>query len=159
MKIVGSIYMLVAPNLGCHYIGSTKNGVADRVSVHKSNYRQWLKTGGNCCSSKEIFRDIDWYDEIISVKEYETEQDLRKDEASWADMLETQCVNKNSSGGIENMKEYHKNYYEKTKNNKRKCGCGSVVRYYGVASHKKTKKHTEWQNNMPFNTPSQLIKH
>ena len=155
--IVGSVYMLVAPNIGCHYIGSTKNSVADRISVHKSNYRQWLKIGGNCCSSKQIFKDIDWYSEIISVDEYKTEQDLRKAESAWATMMETECVNKNSSGGIDNMAEYHKSYYENNKNNKRKCRCGSVVKYYGMATHKKTKKHREWVGDVPFNTPSQLI--
>lgn len=166
MTITGSVYVLVAPNIGCHYIGSTKNSVVDRVSVHKSNYRQWLKIGGNCCSSKQIFKDIDWYHEIISVAEYETIEDLRKEESAWAGMMETECVNKNSSGGIDDMKEYHSKYYAKTKNKKRKCGCGSVVKYYGLSSHKNTKKHRDWYmeskwngGNMPFNTPSQLINH
>jgi len=140
----GSIYVLCAPNLGIHYIGSTTLPVCDRVAIHKSNYRRWLR--GGCegyisCKSYQIFRDFDWSYDIIESGEYEDKKSLLRQEAMWMRCEEFNCVNKSRNLGIENMRQYLKRYYQDNKHKTIVCECGEEVSYYSLAGHKKSKRH------------------
>lgn len=143
--ITGTIYALVAPNLNIHYIGSSINNVISRISTHKTQYRNWLRTGGvtSCCCSKEIFRDIDWDYKILKIGQYDSERDLRKEEYQYAlnSPLDSLCINKNSAGGIEDMKEYQTRYRKRKRDVMIHCECGIDVKYYSLSGHLSSKRH------------------
>ena len=132
----GFVYGIYSPNLNKWYIGSTINSVKSRVSVHKSNYRQWLRIGGYCCYSREIFRDIDWTWKVLEEVKYRTHGFLRERERYWMGVKD--CVNNNT--GIPDMKVYHKRYRDNKKEEMVHCECGQDIAYYSVHSHKKSKK-------------------
>jgi len=143
--IYGYVYRMVSPNTGRTYIGSTTSDPKNRISVHKSSYRNWLK--GDClsyiCRSKDILRDIDWFWEVIAQGEFESRKELRKAEAYWMGFEPNKLVNKNNCGGIEDFKKYHSEYYRNNKHKRVHCECGQKVAYFSLTSHKKTKKHSK----------------
>ena len=106
------IYKIVDNTNGNIYIGSTCKKLCDRMSAHKSAYKNY-PAKSKYCSSFEVLKN-DNYD-IILLEEYPCEnvEQLRAKEREYIDKLE--CVNTSIPG--RSKAESDKNYYE---NNKKK---------------------------------------
>ena len=153
------------------YIGSTtKSTLAQRMTTHRSNYKQWKKGKYNHTTSFNLFEKYDIENcRIYLIESYpcETRDELRAREGHFIKTLK--CVNKCVAGRTdeeskkiyyeENKKsilENQKINYEKNKETilakkleKHTCICGCEYTYVHYQRHCKSKKHVDFILNNP----------
>ena len=129
------------------YIGST-NDYYKRYIHHKS-----------ICNIKTIklyqyIRENGGWDNFemleIGVVDYETSEELRKEEQKWIEDLGATLNDIRAYRSSEEQKQYQKEYmvgYKDIKNKKRivkiQCECGTIVSKCNLKRHRKTKKHIQ----------------
>ena len=112
----GKIYALRSYKTTMIYIGSTTQTLSQRLGGHKGDYKRWLKTNKNWCSSFEIIKQGDCYIELIEYADCKTRAELRKKEGETIRKLD--CVNKVKyveGKTIEETKQYRKKWDEDNK--------------------------------------------
>jgi hypothetical protein len=112
----GKIYKLTSSQTDKVYIGSTIRSLNDRFSNHKCSYKSWLKSQMNNITSYDLLQYDDVKIELIKEFPCETKKELEKEEGKI--ILENNCVNKHVAGRTK--KEYHRIYWNKNKEEKRK---------------------------------------
>ena len=139
-----SIYKLTDLDTGRVYIGSTKQKLSRRLSIH----RHFSKTGKGCTC-----KDFNWNN--VEIEEIElVEVDHFQRERYY--IQNTDCVNKNRPARTEEeRKEQIKEYDEKHKEQRKEyrkeyrkqkitCECGSIITRGALARHKISTKHQEF---------------
>lgn len=115
------IYHKTLENSKC-YIGSTKQPIKNRFSVHICHYKMYMKgLLKNCCKSYLLFDEYGI--ENLKIEALITNDDLNKRETIERFLIENSlyCVNKNIPGRTVNEYyrdkgfKYHLQYYEKYK--------------------------------------------
>jgi len=162
----GKIYKLVSPHTDKIYIGSTcKKYLSQRLTKHKSHYKDWLKDNDNINFSS--FRLFELGDvEIILIENFNcnTKDELLKKEREYIEKFKEiivnkqrplitheerkEYINKYREEHKEEIKKKVKEYREKHKeeiNEKIKqkydCICGKQPRISGKIQHEKSKYH------------------
>jgi hypothetical protein len=151
----GKIYKIVSPMIEICYVGSTYKTLKYRLTKHKGNYADYLRTGSS--EYMTSFELIGRYDDIIIIliENYpcETKEELLKRENYWINLIP--CFNRNNAIDFrinkrkyairnrEHIKEYQKNWYQKHKEEINKnsviCDiCGVVIaQKSNLSRHKK----------------------
>jgi hypothetical protein len=112
----GKIYKLTSSYTDKVYIGSTINSLNNRFSVHKCDYKSWLKSQRNKITSYDLLQFADVKIELIKEFPCETKKELEKEEGKL--ILENNCVNRCVAGRTN--KEYRDEANkEKIKENKK----------------------------------------
>ena len=155
----GKIYKINVDGSDLVYYGSTCQTLAQRMTAHRSSYKNW-KAGTNKkkCTSHKIF---EIGDPIITwIEDYpcEREEHLVARERWYMD--NNPCVNKQRPGGRtikeyreehkDKIAEYNKKYWASNKDKISKkyyCDCGCELRIIGKSRHEKTPKHIEKMRN------------
>ena len=115
----GKIYKIVANTDEEYkpYVGSTVQGLAERMGGHRSNYKRWKEKETTLCSSFELFDKFGITKcKIILLEEYPCENimQLLMKEREWFDKIE--CCNKVIPyRSVEEKFEYQKEYYDEHK--------------------------------------------
>lgn len=166
----GKIYSIRSHNTDLIYIGSTCQPLSKRLSKHKSNYKNWLKTGKTQYTSYKIYElDDNPYIELIVNYPCSCKDELRREEGKYIRSLE--CVNRCIEGrtkkqwyadnkehikeiqkkwneaNIDKVKEIKKKYRETNREKMKQpltCDCGSTYRKCDKARHERTNKHIEF---------------
>jgi hypothetical protein len=171
----GKIYKLVSPHSNKIYVGSTcKKYLCQRLSQHKSNYKEWIKNEKIYISSFELFELGDVEIVLLESVNCETKDELFKKEREYIDKYKDIIVNKLKPSRTrkekneqtkkyraknkEKMKQYReenkeriKKYYEDNKekiNKTYECECGSILRIYEKTRHLKSLKHQKYLNSL-----------
>jgi len=169
----GKIYRLVCSETGNQYIGSTTQTLPQRKAGHKKpsntcmsklfiNPDIILIETYPCDTKDELHKRERFHIEnnecvnlttptrttkewLIDNKDKNSEtlkkyQEKNKDKIK---KLKNEYYQKNKERQLEKNKEY------KEKNNEYiTCECGSIIRLYNITTHKKTKKHIDYQNSI-----------
>jgi calcineurin-like phosphoesterase family protein len=125
--------------------------LCQRLSTHRSNYRNYLKGIYNNVTSFEIIKHDDY--EIILIEDYpcNSKEELNRRERYFIESIV--CVNKHHPGRTQ--KEYHidnremcaakaKKYYARNivkLKARHDCECGGHYRYDSKHNHLKSKSH------------------
>lgn len=117
------IYRIVDNTNGNVYIGSTKQGVSNRVARHRS----YLKNEGEYCSSCEVIKNNDYFYEQIDTCHKEERKELERYYINYT----PNCINKKKLNFCK----------QEWANSKITCECGATVNRGGLSRHKETKKH------------------
>jgi len=133
------------------YIGSTKH-FDKRYNDHKSNCNNPKSKYGNIKLYQYIRENGEWdnFEMLeIGVIEYESYEELRKQEQMWIDDLGATLNDVRAYRSIEYTKEYNRQYmtgYKDIKNKKRNekivCECGVIVSKCNLKRHLKGRNHT-----------------
>jgi hypothetical protein len=108
----------------------------NRLSLHKSHYKRWLKKQSSYCSSFEIIKSKDAQIELLEECECNCTKLFRELEGKWQKKLN--CINKYVAGRTN--KQYvkdRKDYLRKRIN----CECGSYYQRVHKTDHFKSKRH------------------
>jgi adenylate kinase family enzyme len=93
----GKIYAIRSHLTEQIYIGSTcEPTLAKRMTKHRTNYRDFLRIGGSCSSSRFILEFGDAYIELIELFPCEFKDELTRREGEL--IRENNCVNKRIAG-------------------------------------------------------------
>ena len=146
----GLIYRIDCNETGDCYIGSTTQGLANRIADHRSKYKEWKKGNrSNCCSFPIIERNNFTY-ELIEYFPCKNKMELHRKEGEFQRSME--CVNKLIAGRTmkewkddnkEIIKEKDKKYRE---DNKEKIKEKNKV-YYDDNKEKVNKRNKEYEEN------------
>ena len=119
----GKIYCLRSHQTDLVYIGSTVQGLAERIGGHRKDYKVWLKHTNHYVSSFELIKYDDAYIELIENYPCNTKSELLRREGEI--IRETKnCCNRRIAGRTvaewffdnkEKMTEYNTKYYQKNK--------------------------------------------
>jgi hypothetical protein len=110
----GKIYKIVANTDEKYlpYVGSTIQGLAERMGGHRANYKRWKEEETTLCSSFELFDKFGITKcKIILLEEYPCENimQLLMKEREWFDKIE--CCNQfKPYRSLEEREDYHKEY-------------------------------------------------
>ena len=112
MKII--IYKLLCNKTNNCYIGSTKRKLNDRISQHKSAYKNYKINGIRKYCSVEILKNEDYQVIILEEFEINTLDELKNQYSKEREYIEKElnCINKNLPF---RTKEDIKKYYENNK--------------------------------------------
>ena len=97
----GKIYKIWNIGYDKCYIGSTTQTLSDRMSNHKSHYRNWLKEDRKRCSVCDLFNEYGLENckiELLETFACNSRSELEAREGYH--QRENQCVNKNKSSGL-----------------------------------------------------------
>ena len=103
----GKIYCIRSFQTDKIYIGSTTQTLAQRLGLHRKDYKRYLKGKANYTSSFELLKYDDYYIELIKLYPRSCKAELVAEEGHY--IREWDCVNKKISGRT--YKEYYKQYY------------------------------------------------
>ena len=104
---MGSVYLLKAP-AGLCYVGSSRRALPTRLSMHRANYRRWLRGVGKWCSSFPVLEEGG---DDVTIEAYE---DRPLDDACQLRRREGQvirgmaCTNSNVAGRT--PREYYEHH-------------------------------------------------
>ena len=147
------------------YIGSTCQSLKTRLSVHKSDYKRFLKGLYNNVKSFDVLKNGDYKIELLENCDIKTKQELLERERFYIE--NNDCLNKNIPGRTDKeykqyQKEYKKDYYFNNKekindihkeyretnkdkaNEKFDCECGGKYTNCGKSHHIKTNKQKKY---------------
>ena len=136
------IYAIVSPSLMKWYIGSTCEGLYERLYHHKLQ--------SNKCKSKLLLEQPDVTYFVLENFPCETKEQLLKRESESIKALGDMCINKKMPGRgtheshrICKRKEYILDPSKIQERQKRKveCTCGSMISYGNLPAHRHTLKH------------------
>ena len=159
------IYKIVDNTNDNIYIGSTCKTLKTRLSVHKYDYKRFLKGIFNNIKSFDILKNNDYKIELLEDCEIKTKQELLARERFYID--DNECLNKNIPGRTDKqyyndnknkIDDYQKEYRETNKdkfkeyreankdkaNEKFDCECGGKYTHCGKSQHLKTTKHLNY---------------
>jgi len=170
----GKIYKIVADTDEEYkpYVGSTIQGLAERMGSHRSGYKAWKKNKQTCCNSYDLFNRFGVENcKIILVEEYscDSKMKLLMKEREWFDKMECcnqkkpyiskeERINYNKDLCNQNMEKiikYKKEYYQANKEQiaekgkeKFECDCGSICRKSDKTRHERSLKHQNWLKSL-----------
>ena len=127
----GKIYKIVVDTEEIYlpYVGSTIQGLAERMGGHRRNYKKW-KNGGRKCSSFDLFDKFGIENcKIILLEEFSCENisQLLMQERKWFDKME--CCNQNKPFiSKEEITEYQKEYQKEYRDEHKK----EFVEYFKI---------------------------
>jgi vacuolar-type H+-ATPase subunit H len=108
----GKIYKLICNTTGLIYIGSTcKDRLCERLSKHKSHYKEYLKNGKSYITSFKILENNNYVIDLIEMCPCNTKDELNKRERYYIEMFN--CVNKIIP--TRSIREYREQNKEKLK--------------------------------------------
>lgn len=153
------IYKLISDHTDKIYIGSTcKRYLSNRLANHKSDYR----CKPFVCKSAELLKLGDV--KIILLENYpcNDKNELNAREQYYIDQNKDICVNKKNPANTwskEKQSQYTKEYraknWEQMKAQRKPledkietCECGSTFKHKNASTHKKCKKHLEYQQSI-----------
>jgi hypothetical protein len=164
------IYAIRSHSCNKVYIGSTCQGLANRLSGHRRKHRRYLKGKGTYYTSYQILEKGDYYIELIEDYPCERKEQLLRREGEIIRQTKN-CVNKYIAGRTdkeysfkyrrenkEKVKEYSFKYRlenkqkikEKAKQ-KHNCPCGGKYTTSSKSIHFKTFKHFQYYlQQFPF---------
>lgn len=157
----GKIYKITSEKSGLVYYGSTSEYyLCQRLSGHRSQYKNYLNGKGKYNSSFELLKCEDYKMELIKNFPCNNKTQLTTEEGKY--VINNQCININIPGRTgkeykednkEHYQEYKKQWYDqnkqKIKEQKSKpyqCECGMIIQWCEKARHFKTKKHCKYIN-------------
>ena len=106
----GKIYCLRSHQTDLVYIGSTVQGLAERVGGHRCHYKKWLKGACSYMTSVEIIKYDDHYIELVENYPCKTKAELERREGQVIRETEN-CCNRNIVGRTNS--EYYQDNKEK----------------------------------------------
>ena len=155
------IYKIVDNTNDNIYIGSTCKTLKTRLSVHKSDYKRFLKGLYNNVKSFDIIKNNDYKIELLEDCNIKTKQELLTREKYY--IKNNDCLNKNTPGRTDKeIQQYQKEYYNDNKDkldiihkaynetNKEKlkekfiCVCGGNYTHSQKSTHFKSIKHQKF---------------
>ena len=156
----GKIYTIRSFQTEKYYIGSTNHKtLSQRLSKHKSKYREWLKDKKKYITSFEILKYDDYYIELLELYPCNLKAELHKREGELIrihkDSLVNRCIpcrtpKKFQIDNKEIIAIKKKQFYianiDKIKDYKTQpfhCECGSVTQLNKKARHYKTNIHID----------------
>ena len=137
------IYKIVDNTNDNKYIGSTCQSLKTRLSVHKNDYKRFLKGLYNNIRSFGIIKNNDYKIELLEKCDIKTKQELASRERYFIENNE--CVNKVIPG--RSHKESVKAYNDTNKdeiNEKFDCECGGKYTHANKSAHIKSNKHLKF---------------
>jgi len=163
------IYKIYDNTNGNIYIGSTtEKYLSKRLQHHIQKYNDWIKNNKGYTSSFEIFKNNNYYIELVENVNCNDIYELKNRERYYIENCE--CININvPNRTLEEYfkteeykvkkKIYDKKNYEKNKekfikrsvefnSEKVDCECGCIVNRNNLPRHKKTKKHLDLMNKV-----------
>ena len=146
----GYIYKIVSSESPSIYIGSTKLDVNKRFSVHKMQYKNYLKQNQAYISSFDILKYPDSKIEIIEELICDSPTILREREKYHRELNKNNTVNKNSPmQTAQEKKQQMKHHNDLRKNLDYICiQCSSLIRLKSKYAHDKSKKHMNILHNI-----------
>ena len=148
----GKIYKIECLTTGLIYVGSTtKDYLSQRLTRHKSTYKQYLKGKYPFVSSFQIFENNNYRIELLEEVNCETKDQLLMREGHYIKTLD--CVNRCTAGRTvkhyyqenkEQILEYKKEYriqFRHIRTAKYICSCGSEIQHIEKARHNRTRRH------------------
>ena len=127
------------------YVGSTTKTLERRLSGHQSHYNLYLKNKYHYITSFEIFKNGNYFIELICNAVCTSKKELNAIEGVYIRDLE--CVNRFIPGRTkkEQQKKYRADNAEKNKQYKNnKCECGGKYTFENKVRHCKTNKHQKY---------------
>ena len=118
----GKIYKLVSPHTDKIYIGSTcKKYLSQRLTKHKSHYKDWLKDNDSYTTSYRLFELGDVEIVLLESINCNTKDELLKKEREYIEKYKDILVNKNipSRTSIEYRMEHKEDIKQYRKNHKK----------------------------------------
>lgn len=156
------VYMITDTNETMRYIGSTKQTLSQRMTVHRSNYRRWKENKTqNYCASFSLFDTCGINNcQILLLHEMEgdSKDAIRIIEHHY--ISETECVNKRGAyRSEEQLRNYQLNYQPKYRAENREklnayartkitCECGREITRGALATHRHTSRHKRFLSAM-----------
>jgi len=115
----GKIYKIVVDTKEKYepYVGSTVQGLAERMGGHRGHYKSWKKRKGSHIKSYDLFDKFGVENcKIILLEEYpcDSKMKLLQKEREWYDKIEN-CNEKKPFISKEELVEHKKIYYEQHK--------------------------------------------
>ena len=172
----GQIYRIVDIGFNQCYIGSTVEGLSQRMARHRTKYKSW-KEGKIRMTTAYLLFDMYGIDncKIVLIENYpcNSRKELEARETYYQERME--CINQRFANrspeqyyqdnqerlkeykkvycqnNPEKVKEQGKKYYQKKKELSlpTECICGSTYRYNGKIRHEKSKKHQKYLQTQP----------
>jgi hypothetical protein len=93
MNNKAKIYKIYSPNTNKIYIGSTKKTLNKRLSVHKYNYNQYLKSKFHYISSFKLIKFNDCKIELLEEFIYNNKKEILEKERLYIENNIINCVN------------------------------------------------------------------
>ena len=135
----GKIYKITSNHTNDIYIGSTKLKLNIRLSMHKANYKSYLKGDHNYTSSFEIVKYPDCKIELLELCSFETKEELEAREDVY--MVNINCIN------MRRATPFYKTTLKQKANEKFSCDCGGKYTRQNKNIHLRTKKHLKYLEN------------
>jgi len=156
----GYVYAIHSHQTEQVYVGSTTQALSARMASHRRDAKLDRE-----CTSKKILVFDDAYIELIEVVEFADKAELRAVEGKH--IRECNCVNKNIAGRTrketvaahysanrDKILEHKSAYYKANRveilarlNAKHDCPCGGKYTTAGMAQHKRTLLHKNFEND------------
>jgi hypothetical protein len=156
------VYLITDTNETMRYIGSTKQTLSQRMTVHRSNYRRWKQSKTqNYCASFQLFDECGIENcQILMLYEMEgdSKDAIRIIEHRY--IKEMDCVNKRGAyRSEEQLRNYQLIYQPKYRAENREklkayartritCECGIEVSRGFLPTHRHTEKHRRFLSAM-----------
>ena len=147
----GKIYKIVDNTNNNIYIGSTCQSLKTRLSVHKSDYKRFLKGLYHNVTSFDILKNNNYKIELLEDCNIKTKQELLARERYF--IKNNNCLNKYIPGNLDDkgIQQYQKEYYNDNKNEltiKKKekfiCQCGGKYTRCHKSQHINSNKHQKY---------------
>jgi hypothetical protein len=135
----GKIYRLVCNTTGQQYIGSTIQPLSYRLSMHKANYKMFLKgTRRNNTTSFSILSENNF--EMILIEDYpcENKNQLERRERHFIETMKCLNMIKPAQTREERLE------YQKIRSALTNCDCGGHYQHKHKSEHFKTIMHTSF---------------
>ena len=170
----GKIYKIVVDTKEKYepYVGSTVQGLAERMGGHRSDYKKWKIGKGSHVKSYDLFDKFGVENcKIILLEEYpcDSKMKLLMKEREWFDKME--CCNQmkpftskeekmeyikiwrdeHKEQLAEKMKIYHDEHKEQISEKRKEtyeCPCKSICRLSDKARHERSLKHQDWLKSL-----------
>ena len=148
------IYKIVDNTNQNVYIGSTCKTLKNRLSVHKCDYKRFLKGSFNNVRSFDILKNNNYKIELLEKCNIKTKQELLARERYFIENNE--CVNKcipcrYDKGNLQYQKDYYienKDIIKIKKNEKFICQCSGNYTYAHKQRHLKSNKHQNYLQSL-----------
>ena len=152
-QIFGRIYKITSSETDDVYVGSTTKTLRERLSQHKSNYKQYIKNKYRYVKSFDILKFVDVKIELLSEGMFDNKHDLHVLEGQYI-ITTPNCINRCVAGRTE--KQYKQDNAERlSENNKKYWGthkdiynaiitcptCGGTYNKTHIKRHHNTIKH------------------
>jgi hypothetical protein len=142
--MIGRVYYLTSAATPLVYVGSTQRTLAERLSVHKANYKRWLRGVGHYLSAWEVVQHADVRIELLDEVPIDSPWgSAREVEDRYIQLLRdnagaTRCVNLHRAQiDDEDRRQWKRSYHQQ----RVRCSCGQVLARGSLFRHTQTAKH------------------